>query len=67
MEADKIIGPPTIMFAVLESDDSAVDWVVPVGLTVVTSAASLLAVRESSGVCVAISWAKGARRVNRSV
>lgn len=60
--ADSVDGPATIVFAVRESDDSAVAWVDSVGLTVEISAVSVFAVRESSGVCARSILAKSATR-----
>lgn len=63
VEADNVVGPTTIVFAVCESDVVAVDWVLSVGLTVVMSAVSVLAVRDSSGVCADTMLMKDARRL----
>jgi hypothetical protein len=51
VDASTVVRSPTIVFAVLESEDVAMDWVLSVAETDTITAISVLAVRDSSGIC----------------
>lgn len=62
---DTVVGPDTMVFCVRSSDVVAVDWVVVDGLTVEISAVSVLAVRDSRGVCAMVNCTKNAMKATR--